>query len=409
MEKGRDLSLAAATTLVLLLSSCSGEITIPGQQLHHAEVDAGRGPLRDSALETTPTSVPMPDGGDAKAINDAGPEVCGDGLDNDGDGEVDEGCGCDPVNKPVQGCYSGPPATRGIGECTDGNQPCVKNGEFAAWGPCKGDVTPGVEDCIDGLDNDCNGKVDDGAGCLCKPGDTRPCYSGPANTEGVGECRAGAERCNAAGTGWEACQGEVLPVQEVCDDGKDNDCDALVDEGCKAVHQPLTCTTASMTHAVGSKDCGAHQAVYMMDDGVGPNFICCPLPADDILESAPAQIRWGQCSANEVITGAVAQYTFNCTAINTKRYTLASPKKPCYFGSGASGGQSVAKCPSHPTSFSVLQKSYFGSDGCSGYPYGSLFVRQTSKYCKEMLTVQLLYNGITGDPPPGTPVVMYAP
>jgi len=155
-------------------------------------------------------------------------------------------------------------------------------------------------------------------------------------------------------------------------------------------------------------DCGPNRAVYMMDDGGGPNFICCTLPATDILTPFPPTIRSGQCGANEVIVGATATNTFKCAGINTGRYSLGVAQKPCYFGSGASGSQGVSKCSSHPASFTVLQQNLFGSDGCSGFPYGSaLFIKQTSKYCKDMLAVQLLYKGQPGDPPAGTPVVMY--
>jgi len=351
---------------------------------------------------------PSADGG--LAPTSSGPEVCDDGLDNDGDGEVDEQCACDPQTSATQACYPGDPATRGKGQCEDGTQSCVTVEEFSSWGTCSGAVLPGKEVCGDNIDNDCNGKVDDGPGCLCQAGQSQACYSGPQGTENVGACKAGTQTCNIAGVGWEACVGEVLPATEQCDDNIDNDCDGLVDEGCKAVHAPVTCTTATLTHAVGAMDCGANKAVYMMDDGTGPNFICCTLPANDILSPLPPTVRYGQCAANEVITGATGAFSFRCTEINTARYSLGAAQKPCYFGSGASGSQGVSSCGAHPASFSVLQQNLFGSDGCSGFPYGSLFVKQTSKYCKDMLASRLTYNGqVAGDPPAGTPVVMFTP
>ena len=52
---------------------------------------------------------------------------------------------------------------------------------------------------------------------------TRPCYGGPANTEGVGQCRAGEQICGEPG--WGDCTGEVLPAEEDCAAPGDEDCD----------------------------------------------------------------------------------------------------------------------------------------------------------------------------------------
>ena len=46
---------------------------------------------------------------------------------------------------------------------------------------------------------------------------------------GVGECVAGEYVCAEGGMGV-VCDGAIEPVAEACD-GKDNDCDGLVDEG----------------------------------------------------------------------------------------------------------------------------------------------------------------------------------
>ncbi|WP_437508898.1 hypothetical protein [Sorangium sp. So ce1099] len=65
----------------------------------------------------------------------------------------------------------------------------------------------------------------------CKLGDARACYEGADETEGVGLCAAGTQRCGADGA-WGACEEQVLPGEEDCDRRGDEDCDGV---GCSDV------------------------------------------------------------------------------------------------------------------------------------------------------------------------------
>jgi len=136
-------------------------------------------------------------------------EQC-DGVDDDCDGSIDEGCSC--LNGKTQPCYSGPAGTQGKGLCKGGTQTCT-NG---AWGACVGEVTPETELC-NGLDDDCDGVVDDGS----------PQTGQPCNTGKLGECAVGTGNCVSPNL---ICNQNKQPSTEVCD-GKDNDCDGQTDEG----------------------------------------------------------------------------------------------------------------------------------------------------------------------------------
>jgi hypothetical protein len=154
-------------------------------------------------------------------------EMCSNRIDDDCDGEVDEGCTC--TLGTTRDCYSGPTGTMGTGMCRSGFQRCVERGDGGSvWTACLQVSTPEPEVC-DGADNDCNGQIDEGCGCT--PGQTRSCYNGPQGTQGRGACRAGTMACGNDGR-WGRCTGEVQPTSDVCN-GIDDNCDGRADESCR--------------------------------------------------------------------------------------------------------------------------------------------------------------------------------
>jgi hypothetical protein len=151
----------------------------------------------------------------------AGQEVCN-GLDDDCDGIVDEAEDGGPLQEI---CYPGAPAELDFG-CEQGMQICNEG----AWGACEGAVTPAVEVC-NGLDDDCDGRVDEGCGCAdgereayldaaqwpdiagCagewpdQPSLRDPATEGDVCGDDTGEpCRVPADLC---GNGWRVCGVEM--------------------------------------------------------------------------------------------------------------------------------------------------------------------------------------------------------
>lgn len=100
-----------------------------------------------------------------------------------------------------------------------------------AKGTCKagvcavGSCAQGFADCNLDPSDGCEVNTALGGACVCKPGETKPCYTGPAGTEGKGACKGGVQQCAPSGLGFlPGCIGQVLPQPEQCG-SQDLNCD----------------------------------------------------------------------------------------------------------------------------------------------------------------------------------------
>jgi len=192
--------------------------------------------------------------GECIADNEPATEICDDELDND----CDEYTDCDDEDcAEDENCQEGPTpecepeatticSTSLPGICAAGTQTCDENG---FWGECIQDEQPVEEICDDGLDNNCDDLTDcDDPSCVenpscqppvpqpeCTADETQPCETGQ-----LGICAAGTKTCSAEGF-WGECIQTNQPVDEICNNALDDNCDGNIDCGDSSCLEDESC------------------------------------------------------------------------------------------------------------------------------------------------------------------------
>jgi hypothetical protein len=187
------------------------------------DMDGFGNPAAPKLACSKPVSAPYADNPNdcddtSAAAHPGGTEVC-DGRDNNCNGQIDEG------QSPLKAYYRDVDGD-GYGDDTMTlmacacPSPCVPPGYAAMGGDCAPmdpSRHPGAMEQCNGLDDNCNGTVDEppvaDVGTACVDG-------------GLGLCGPGTLDCTL---GRLTCRSTYLPTLDVCD-GIDNNCDGRVDE-----------------------------------------------------------------------------------------------------------------------------------------------------------------------------------
>lgn len=185
-------------------------------------------------------------------------EICGDNLDNDCDGVVNNGCTKLCTETEIQDLNDCMNETEDPFECLQSvplsdecrtaitelslcgfSQGCSYQNWWQQLG-CLYEVCPDKWDVAFGLDYIPPSE--------CSNGSQQECGTD------IGACQKGIQTC-IYGV-WSSCEGAIFPGPEICD-GIDNDCDGSVDEECECISPEVNCNGQCVDLSEDPLNCGS--------------------------------------------------------------------------------------------------------------------------------------------------------
>ena len=227
-------------------------------------------------------------------------------------------------------CYTGASATRNVGACKSGKRNCTSTGWNSA---CDGEVLP-VAEVVNGIDDDCNGVVNNGVGCF---------IGGASYANGAANPVDACQVCNMAltTTAWSnsnsgvACNdGDACTTGDACDGFGTCVSGATVN-----VDDGIACTTDACDQSLGSITHTANND--MVDDGNACTTDIC----DPVVGAIHTQV------ANGTLCGTAANATLACNSGNCTALSCSPMFANCDYNEAngceanlASSAQSCGTC-----------------------------------------------------------------
>ncbi|MEM7163213.1 MAG: reprolysin-like metallopeptidase [Bacteroidota bacterium] len=289
-------------------SSITQTLTVNANSIWYADVDGdGYGNPNVMILDCAQPTNYVDNNGDCNDndinINPDASEIC-DGLDNNCDNSIDEGLlttyyvdndgdGYGDASNSIEACEQPAGYADNALDCHDGNE----------------DINPAAEEICDGIDNNCDGDIDEGLVFTYYVDNDGDGFGNP--NQSVTACSLPPGFVENSDDCDDSNDTVYLGAEEICGDGIDNDCDGLTEEDCEG------CFEGSVPAPSGLQNQLA-QGGYLLSWTPIPESVACqinggavagPQVSINIIQNEPSQ-RF--VSSSILTPGATYQWRVRC-------------------------------------------------------------------------------------------------